>query len=155
MIQQVDKRHRLLKPNELQIGSWVMLRVPPEERKRAGKRSPEYTGRYKIVDRVPHSGNLIIVELLNGGQELRRQVPPDQLKPVEITDDADPEQTFAVERILAHRKVGNAMHYRVLWQGYPMSDASWEPEESFMDTGVIDRYWEWKEEQRSTKSKRK
>ena len=45
------------------------------------------------------------------------------------------EEVYEVETILNHRKRGRGYQYYVKWQGYPISDASWEPENSFSDDG--------------------
>ena len=43
------------------------------------------------------------------------------------------EEVYEVETILNHRKQGQGCQYFVKWQGYPISDASWEPEHVFSD----------------------
>ena len=45
------------------------------------------------------------------------------------------EEVYEVETILNHRKQGWGYQYFVKWQGYPISDASWEPEHVFSDDG--------------------
>ena len=51
------------------------------------------------------------------------------------------EEVYEVETILNHRKRGRGYQYFVKWRGYPISDASWEPELSFSDDGdTLDRY---------------
>ena len=45
------------------------------------------------------------------------------------------EEVYEVETILYHGKRGRGYQYYVKWQGYPISDASWEPENSFFDDG--------------------
>ena len=45
------------------------------------------------------------------------------------------EEVYEVETILNHRKRGRGYQYYVKWRGYPISDASWEPEHSFSDDG--------------------
>jgi transposase InsO family protein len=45
------------------------------------------------------------------------------------------EEVYEVETILNHRKRGCGHQYYVKWRGYPISDASWEPEHSFSDDG--------------------
>ena len=47
------------------------------------------------------------------------------------------EEVYEVETILNHRKRGQGYQYFVKWQGYPISDASWEPEHVFSDDGNI------------------
>ena len=45
------------------------------------------------------------------------------------------EEVYEVETIPNHRKRGRGYQYFVKWRGYPISDASWEPEHSFSDDG--------------------
>jgi hypothetical protein len=47
------------------------------------------------------------------------------------------EAVYEVETILRHRKRGRGYQYYVKWRGYPISDASWEPENSFSDDGNL------------------
>ena len=45
------------------------------------------------------------------------------------------EEVYEIETILNRRKRGRGYQYYVKWQGYPISDASWEPEHVFSDDG--------------------
>ena len=47
------------------------------------------------------------------------------------------EEVYEVKTILNHRKRGRGHQYYVKWKGYPISNASWEPEHSFSDDGTI------------------
>ena len=47
------------------------------------------------------------------------------------------EEVYEVESILNHRRRGCSYQYYVKWQGYPISNASWEPEEVFSDDGNL------------------
>ena len=47
----------------------------------------------------------------------------------------DGEEVYEVETILNHRKRGRGYQYFVKWRGYPISDASWEPEHAFSNDG--------------------
>lgn len=53
-----------------------------------------------------------------------------------------PEQVFQVERILKHKLVRGKKLYLVKWQGYPESECTWEPQESFYSSQVLDEYEE-------------
>ena len=47
------------------------------------------------------------------------------------------EEVYKVEWILKHRKRGWGYQYYVAWKGYPISEASWEPEQVFSDDGDL------------------
>ena len=47
------------------------------------------------------------------------------------------EGVYEVETIRGHRKQGRGYQYYIQWWGYPISDASWEPEHAFSDDGKI------------------
>ena len=47
------------------------------------------------------------------------------------------EEVYEIETILKHRKRGQGYQYLIKWRGYPISDASWEPEEVFSDDGDL------------------
>ena len=44
---------------------------------------------------------------------------------------------YTVERILKHRRCGHGYQYYVLWEGYPITEASWEPESAFSADGDV------------------
>jgi hypothetical protein len=48
---------------------------------------------------------------------------------------AEGEEVYEIETILNHRKRGRGYQYYIKWRGYPISDASWEPEHVFSDDG--------------------
>ena len=45
------------------------------------------------------------------------------------------EEVYEVETILNHRNRGRGYQYFVKWRGYPITDASWEPEHAFSNDG--------------------
>ena len=47
------------------------------------------------------------------------------------------EEVYKVENILKHQKRGRMYQYYVKWKGYPISEASWGPEEVFSDNGEL------------------
>ena len=47
------------------------------------------------------------------------------------------EEVYKVESILKHRRRGRTYQYYVKLQGYPISNASWEPENSFSTDGDL------------------
>jgi hypothetical protein len=52
-----------------------------------------------------------------------------------IPDILDGEEVYNVETILKHQRRGWSYQYLIKWEGYPISEASWEPEEAFSDDG--------------------
>ena len=49
----------------------------------------------------------------------------------------DGEEEFEVEAILRHKGSGARRLYQVLWKGYPITKASWEPESHLHNTPQI------------------
>ena len=47
------------------------------------------------------------------------------------------EEVYEVETIRGHRKRGRGYQYYVQWWGYPISNASWDPEHAFSNDGKI------------------
>jgi len=45
------------------------------------------------------------------------------------------EEVYEVDSIINHQKRGRGYQYYVKWKGYPISEASWEPEQAFSDDG--------------------
>jgi hypothetical protein len=51
------------------------------------------------------------------------------------------EEVYEIETILRHRTRGRGHQYLIKWKGYPISDASWEPEKCFSNDGdTLKRY---------------
>ena len=62
-------------------------------------------------------------------------------EPTAVELDLSGEQHFEVERILRWRqKAGDSKgkEYLVLWAGYPIEEATWEPEENFDDLKILE-----------------
>ena len=55
--------------------------------------------------------------------------------------DSKGQEVYNVETILKHQRQGQGYQYYVKWEGYPITEASWELEESFSnDSNVLDQY---------------
>ena len=54
------------------------------------------------------------------------------------------EEVYEVETILKHRKWGRRYQYFIKWKGFPITEASWEPEEVFIEVeSLLDQYKLW------------
>jgi hypothetical protein len=61
-----------------------------------------------------------------------------------IPDILDGEQVYNVETILKHRRRGRSYQYLIKWEGYPISEALWEPEMAFSNDGdLLSLYEKW------------
>jgi hypothetical protein len=54
-----------------------------------------------------------------------------------ILDILDGEEVYNVETILKHQRRGRSYQYLIKWEGYPISEASWEPEAAFSVDGDL------------------
>ena len=51
------------------------------------------------------------------------------------------QEVYNVETILKHQRRGQGYQYYIKWEGYPITEASWELEESFSnDSDLLDQY---------------
>ena len=58
-----------------------------------------------------------------------------------MTFPIDGEEVYEVENILRHQKRGRGYQYYMKWKGYPISEASLEPEHMFSEDGdLLTRY---------------
>ena len=62
--------------------------------------------------------------------EFEREVEP---PPVLV----DGEMEYEVETILCHRGKGAQHRYLILWKGYPLSEATWQPESHLLNAPDI------------------
>ena len=47
------------------------------------------------------------------------------------------EEVYEVKNILKHWKQGQGYQFFVQWKGYPISEATWEPESAFSTDGHL------------------
>ena len=55
--------------------------------------------------------------------------------PRPLPDLLEGEEVYTIERIIKHQRRGRGYQYYVLWEGYPITEASWEPESAFFTDG--------------------
>lgn len=105
---------------------------------RKNKWEPDYLGPYTVVRRT-HGGTYELRS--SDGELLDRKVPADQLKLVSKTArDSDlADNVYEVQDILKHRGTPGHYEYYTAWKGY--RDRTWEPQSSFQDAAIIQRYW--------------
>lgn len=107
---------------------------------RRSKLDPVKSGPF-IVESVHNGRSLVLRD--PSGAILPKKVPISHVSkffPAVSSEESEP--IFHVERILNHREHEGKTYYLVKWLGYDSSSNTWEPIESFIDTSVIDRYWE-------------
>ena len=52
-------------------------------------------------------------------------------------DIVDGEEVYQVKSILKHRRQGQGYQYLIKWEGYLITEASWEPKSAFSDDGDL------------------
>ena len=116
---------------KLDIGDKVTIR----SMKIQGKLQPHYHGIYKIHGKIK-AGNYY---LINSEQViLKESYPRSRLK--RVPNDVD-EKYIEMEKILNSRKINNKFQYLVKWKNIPEEEATWEFEEKFDSTELIEDYW--------------
>ena len=108
------------------------------------KMTPKREGPFKILEvlgpltyrlELPKSWrihNVFHAVLLKPYIETEVHGPNFPRPPPEIENE---EERYEVETILKHKKRGRGIQYFVLWKGYPITEASWEPPSSFEQGG--------------------
>ena len=54
-----------------------------------------------------------------------------------LPDIVNGEEVYQVKTILKHRRRGQGYQYLIKWEGYPITEALWEPESAFSDDGDL------------------
>ena len=83
--------------------------------------------------------NVFHVSLIKRWKAAAYQIEPEG-SIAELNIDGEPR--FEVEKILRWRRKAGGNHtkeYLVLWAGYPLEEATWEPEEHFDDAAALQR----------------
>ena len=142
MTEELNKKQRQLRPDEFPDGSKVMILDPS----RKDKNQALYVGPYKVITKDLNN-NLVLIEDHENGKILGRKVTPDQAKHYFPDPDASP--LYEVEEILDHKKENNITFYLTHWKGYSSADATWEPENNFLDTKIIREFHSKKNNKRN------
>jgi hypothetical protein len=143
MVSKLNSNKRIVPHDEFKVGTQVMIKDQTfmTNRNNAGKRAVKYNGPYTVI-RQDQNGNYVLKD--TDDNELPRHVPVDQMIHRDDQPNNNPaadSDIFTVESILDHRGEPQHFEYRVKWKGYPMSEATWEPAHSFLDTQCIRDYW--------------
>ncbi len=133
-----------------QVGDQVLLSTEHLQLKGADRRTPKFSHKYigpfkvkRVVNRnayeleLPPQLQLLhstfnidrLKPYKDGSAAFPSRPPPDSRPPPEAILD-NGAAVFEVERILAKRGSGNRTQYLVLWKGYPLWEATWEPRSS-------------------------
>ena len=123
-----------LEDEKLKIGQTVTIK----SLKIQSKLQPNYHGIYKI-DEITAKGNYYLINEKN--ERLKQSYPRSRLKVIEVNKDLENEKHFEVEAIRDVRKRRNKYEYLVKWKDYPENDCTWEPEEHFDTTEIIEEFW--------------
>ena len=115
------------------------------------KMAPKWEGPFKIVDvlgpltyrlKLPETWrihNVFHASLLRRYKENNIYGTNYDWPPVKLNNEG--QEVYNVEMILKHRRRGRGYQYYVKWEGYPITEALWEPEESFSNDGdILDQY---------------
>ena len=79
------------------------------------------------------------------GQDGQGRAP---VRDIEAENNGNGVARWTVDRVMDHGQARDGRAYKVLWKGYPASDATWEPE-SNLTTQIIFDYWEAREAESS------
>ena len=57
-------------------------------------------------------------------------------------EEAKDHEEYEIEHVMKHKKTKNGTQYYVLWKGYPLKEATWEPEENLEHSQeTLNEYW--------------
>ena len=147
MVEKLNENQRQLRPDEFPDGSKVMIIDPT----RKDKNQAIYVGPYEVIAKDLNK-NLVLKEDHENGKLLNRRVTPDQAK--HYLPDPDASALFEVENILDHKRENNINFYLTHWKGYSSADATWEPENNFLDTKIIREFHSGRRKKNNNNNKR-
>ena len=125
-----DRRHTV-EDERLKIGDKVTIK----SLKIQGKMQPNFHGIFKL-NGFTRTGNYYLENSEN--QLLKQSYPRSRLKLIS----SEAEERYAnMEKILNSRKINNQFQYLVKWKDLDEKEATWENEENFDSTELIEDYW--------------
>jgi hypothetical protein len=135
------RRHLAFKEGDQVLLSMRNINNPVDRNRPTKKLTPRFTGPYiitKVISETAYKLDLpatlkihpvFHVSLLKpykpSPEEFERPTPP----PATIMPETNQEE-YEVEAILDKRTLRNKPQYLIKWKGYPLHDATWEPEEN-------------------------
>jgi hypothetical protein len=139
-------RHRMGSP-DFHIGDmvWLLRRHIPTTRP-CNKLDYKKLGPFRIIDkvnpvafrldlpshyRIHNVFHASLLEVYHSSSIPGRSIPPPP--PVALATGEE----YEVEKILDSRKTRRKLHYLVLWKGYPISEATWEPAENLLNAPEV------------------
>ncbi len=135
-----DKRSDLTleKARSFKIGDWVLIDRRNLTVKAGNNRSlmHKWIGPYQVIK---HAGNHAYKLQLPKGMRIHHVVHTTLLKPYNgnVQDEIDDEQEdlfYNVDYIVASKRFGRKIKYRVRWEGYEQQDDTWEPIENLRNS---------------------
>jgi hypothetical protein len=136
---------------EFEVGDFVLLatrQIPLKHAQKVDKSErpklvPRFIGPFEIIKAI--NPNAMKLKLPKSMQRLHDVFNVDRLKPYVgnpsqfstrpipkvtpvLLDEATGEESFIIEALLDKRRTPQGVDYLVKWHGYPLSEASWEPE---------------------------
>ena len=140
-------QHRIKAP-EFKVNDKVWINSSLILRNKNKKLKPRKLGPYKIIEKVSpvtykidFPKNIRIHPIIHVSElepyykdnfKRKKEPPP----PIIVND----EEEYEVEEILDKRKHYGKIQYLIKWKGYPLSEASWEPEENLNCPEILKKF---------------
>lgn len=119
----------------LKPGASVMVR----NLLKASKADVDYLGPFTVFEET-RAGTFRLID--GDGKPYVHTVPADQLKATGPLFVAAEATAYEIDTLLDHRQRNGKQEFLVKWKNYPLDEASWEPYENFVDTAIVQEYWQ-------------
>lgn len=145
--QQAQQANRHRREANFTVGQWVLLSTRNLDQSGVRKLSNKYVGPYQVLQRVGETAyrlqllagtrihNVFHVSLL---KQFYGKPPPPREPPALWTEQGE---EFEVEKIVCHRTVRRKTQFLVLWLGYLLEEATWEPAEALVNARDVVRQY--------------